>query len=333
MEEDDSDREVAIPILTRKPSTGALKPISLDDTEEGASKSASSDQDTEIDKKYELEKNRDDDLELRRDLMHVAIILIISGAVVALNLLGMLFAIPGLKSHLTRKIFTLEEIQKLAKTISNYAHQHIVRTLTVQILLGTWVQTFMIPGATILNMLAGNNFGMKMGLAATMFYNTLGSIFLYLISRSVGRRLVKRYMNDRMESFRLLVQTRTAGITTFNLIIYMTSLRIFPFTPNWFLNVALATLEIPLIVFIPSLIIGLLPYNYLAVSAGIILQDLSTVKVVNTSTSVQLGAVAALGLTLPSIMTRIRSCMVKESQPTVDYYWMQVRKAGQRDEK
>eukprot|EP00465_Bigelowiella_longifila_P009725 CAMPEP_0185274948 /NCGR_PEP_ID=MMETSP1359-20130426/52958_1 /TAXON_ID=552665 /ORGANISM="Bigelowiella longifila, Strain CCMP242" /LENGTH=138 /DNA_ID=CAMNT_0027868107 /DNA_START=101 /DNA_END=514 /DNA_ORIENTATION=- len=138
MEEDDSDREVAIPILTRKPSTGALKPISLDDTEEGASKSASSDQDTEIDKKYELEKNRDDDLELRRDLMHVAIILIISGAVVALNLLGMLFAIPGLKSHLTRKIFTLEEIQKLAKTISNYAHQHIVRTLTVQILLGTW---------------------------------------------------------------------------------------------------------------------------------------------------------------------------------------------------
>jgi len=340
------DTEPIGPVFPRKNSGNPLIPVSMEKLEEGckrpevcAAGAPKTIDEKDIENPDHCEKKADEDHELHRDLRHIAILLIISGAVVALNLLGMLFAIPGLKSHLTSRIFNFKEIQKFAKTLSNYAHQHVVRTLTVQILLGTWVQTFMIPGATVLNMLAGNNFGMKMGLATTMFYNSLGSIFLYLISRSVGKRIVKRYLNDRVESFRKLFQSRTEtgkirGVTALNLIIYMTSLRIFPFTPNWFLNVALASLEIPLTIFIPSLVIGLLPYNYLAVSAGIILQDLATVKIVNTATSVQLGAIAALGLTLPSIMRRIRTCFVKEVKgPTVDYYWMQVRKAGQRDEK
>mmetsp|Transcript_26136 Transcript_26136/g.48732 ORF Transcript_26136/g.48732 Transcript_26136/m.48732 type:complete len:197 (-) Transcript_26136:288-878(-) len=196
----------------------------------------------------------------------------------------------------------------------------------------------MIPGATVLNMLAGNNFGMWMGLATTMFYNSLGSIFLYLISRSVGRRIVKRYLHDRVESFRTLFQGRTGKdgkvIGTMSLVIYLTSLRIFPFTPNWFLNVSMASLEIPLTVFIPSMVVGLLPYNYLAVSAGLILQDLPSVKTVNANASVLLIAVAAVGLTIPSLLARLRACLYKEAQgPSVDYYWKQVRKAHQHDEK
>ncbi|GAB5353155.1 hypothetical protein AAMO2058_000013700 [Amorphochlora amoebiformis] len=337
----DDGRDVSIPILSRNQSKHNSPAVSGTEKEDSKSMTPLSVDDVENRSDDSQMKSRLDDSELKRDLVHIAFLLIISGGVVALNLLGMLTAIPGLNDHITFKIFTLKEMQKLARTLSAYASHHFVRTLTVQILLGTWVQTFMIPGATILNMLAGNNFGLWRGLAITSFYNTLGSILLYLISRSVGRRIVRRYLHDRVESFRKLFQSRVEGggsdrsFGTVSLIIYMTSLRILPFTPNWFLNVSQASLEIPLTVFVPSLVIGTLPYNYLAVSAGTILQDLSSVKIVNTATALQLGVVATLGLATPSLLRKLKNYFNKDTTngPTVGYYWMQVRKAGQRDEK
>merc|ERR1712146_247761 len=126
--------------------------------------------------------------------------------------------------------------------------------------------------------------------------------------------------------FREIFKNRTGGandgIGKLNLFIYLTSLRVFPFTPNWFLNVALASLDVPLSVFVPSLMVGILPYVYLQVQAGLLLHDLTSMKVVNASTSIQLGALAAVGLTLPSLVRRLNSCLSKETQtPTVDYYW------------
>jgi len=363
MEVDERDRDVVVPILARERSLPGRK-LAIASTpthhDKGAPKQGSRllllsgggggggggeplDEHLEDQSKKKKAK-KIEEAELHRDLLHIAILLVISGAVVALNLLGMLVTIPGIRGSITPQFFTIGEIQKLAVTLSTYTEQHFVRMLTVQVLLGTWVQTFIIPGATVLNILAGNNFGMAVGLATTMFCNTLGCTFLYLISRSVGRRIVKRYLHDRLEGFRKIVQSRTGaggggkedeGVSRLNLCIYLTSLRVFPFTPNWFLNVALASLEVPLSVFLPSLVLGLLPYNYLQVQAGLLLHDLTSIKVVDASVTVQLGAIATMGLTLPSIVRRVNGCLNKKEQaqtPTVDYYWKQAQK-GQRDEK
>lgn len=278
------------------------------------------------------DKSRLDEIDLRQDISNVGLMMLISGAVVSLNVFALLLHIPGLQGGLSWSMFSLKGMQNMSQILADYTTKHRTRVLTVLPMLGTWVQTFMIPGATILNMLSGNLFGMWMGLAVAMFYNTLGSIILYMLSRSMGRLIAKRYLNERIEKFRLMFQSSDS---LFINIIYLTSLRIFPFTPNWFLNVSAAMLDIPWAVFVPSLIIGLLPYNFIAVRAGLMFRDLSSSKIIDTNTAMQLGALAAVGLTLPSIISRVQKWFSKENPavPTVEYYWMQVRKAGMsRDE-
>jgi uncharacterized membrane protein YdjX (TVP38/TMEM64 family) len=55
-------------------------------------------------------------------------------------------------------------------------------------------------------------------------------------------------------------------------------MRLVPFTPNWFLNLAAPHVNIPLAVFAPSVFIGLMPYNFLCVQAGGLLSELNSMN-------------------------------------------------------
>jgi uncharacterized membrane protein YdjX (TVP38/TMEM64 family) len=81
-------------------------------------------------------------------------------------------------------------------------------------------------------------------------------------------------------------------------------LRVFPFTPNWFLNLASPWLQVPLYMFSPSVLLGLMPYNFITVQAGAMLSTLkSTSDMLDPKTICSL-VLLALGMLVPMLLKR-----------------------------
>lgn len=86
---------------------------------------------------------------------------------------------------------------------------------------------------------------------------------------------------------------------------YMTFLRIFPFTPNWFMNVASPLLGIPVWQFAPAVAVGLTPYNFLSCQAGLVLSMLrSKNDIMDPRVTGVLAAIAVAGMVTPTIVKR-----------------------------
>ncbi|XP_063863961.1 transmembrane protein 41A-like isoform X9 [Scylla paramamosain] len=66
------------------------------------------------------------------------------------------------------------------------------------------------------------------------------------------------------------------------LFLFLVSLRVFPMTPNWLLNVIAPYVSVPLPMFFLSVLFGLLPYNFLCVQAGEVLSDMQSMDDVFT---------------------------------------------------
>ncbi|RHY30488.1 hypothetical protein DYB32_004280 [Aphanomyces invadans] len=90
-------------------------------------------------------------------------------------------------------------------------------------------------------------------------------------------------------------------------------LRIFPFSPNWLLNMASPYLNIPLFLFAPSVFFGLMPYNYVTVKAGSMLSNLQGIRdIFDLQTVLGFLTLAALML-VPAVVKRA-NCAAKKSQ-------------------
>ncbi|XP_070365381.1 transmembrane protein 41A isoform X3 [Equus asinus] len=61
-----------------------------------------------------------------------------------------------------------------------------------------------------------------------------------------------------------------------SLFFFLLFLRLFPMTPNWFLNLSAPILNIPVVQFFFSVLIGLIPYNFICVQTGSILSTLTS---------------------------------------------------------
>jgi len=75
----------------------------------------------------------------------------------------------------------------------------------------------------------------------------------------VGCVQVRHFLADRMVAFRTTVNANRTQLTLF-----MIFARVFPFTPNWFINVASPQLHIPVWQFAVGVGVGLIPYNFLS---------------------------------------------------------------------
>ncbi len=170
-----------------------------------------------------------------------------------------------------------------------------------------YVQTFAIPGTCFFNLTGAALFSLSLGFPLCLLYNTIGSCLLYLISRYLGGDLVDRFLSSRIEKFRTLLAEKQQT-DKWSLFFYMVSVRVFPFTPHWVVNVSSAQLNIPLPLFAASIFIGLAPYNFLACQAGLILKELnSTRDIMNTKVTSILIAIACLLFIVPTLYSKCRS--------------------------
>ncbi|KAF2981782.1 hypothetical protein EK904_014125 [Melospiza melodia maxima] len=90
-----------------------------------------------------------------------------------------------------------------------------------------------------------------MGLVLCSVLTSVGATFCYLLSAAFGKQLIVYFFPEKVALLQGKVEENRSCLFFFLLF-----LRLFPMTPNWFLNLSAPILNIPLSQFFLSVLIG-----------------------------------------------------------------------------
>ncbi|KFO98725.1 Transmembrane protein 41A, partial [Calypte anna] len=125
------------------------------------------------------------------------------------------------------------------------------------------------------NVLAGALFGPWTGLVLCSVLTSVGATLCYLLSHAFGKQFIVHYFPDKVAVLQKKVEENRSCLFFFLLF-----LRLFPMTPNWFLNLSAPILNIPVSQFFFSVLIGLTPYNFICVQTGSILSQITSLDAI-----------------------------------------------------
>ncbi|NWV86089.1 TM41A protein, partial [Dasyornis broadbenti] len=219
------------------------------------------------------------------------LLLVFAAATTALWLLSVRLS-AGQTRRALRFPADLEELRDLAEALRDYERQH--RGAALALFCGAYLykQSFAIPGSSLLNVLAGALFGPWTGLVLCSVLTSVGATFCYLLSAAFGKQLVVHFFPEKVALLQGKVEENRSCLFFFLLF-----LRLFPMTPNWFLNLSAPILNIPVSQFFLSVLIGLTPYNFICVQTGSILSQITSLDAIfswDTLLKLLVMAVAAL---------------------------------------
>lgn len=133
------------------------------------------------------------------------------------------------------------------------------------------LQTFAIPGSIFLSILSGFLFRFPIALLLVCTCSAVGATLCYLLSSLLGRRLLYRYFPDKAKEWTMVVDKHRH-----NLLNYMLFLRMTPFLPNWFINLASPVIGVPMTPFTVGTFFGVAPPSFVAIQAGQTLHKLTS---------------------------------------------------------
>ncbi|KAI9217371.1 snare associated Golgi protein-domain-containing protein, partial [Blastocladiella britannica] len=190
------------------------------------------------------------------------------------------------------------DVRHLAARLRLYSDAHRERVGLLFAAFFLFKQTFSIPGTLALNLIAGSLYGTA-GSVAVILLTGIGASLCYLLSKVFAAPLIRRSWITARPHGRLARLARRvrresrAGTLAY----YLLFLRLFPFTPNWLLNLAAPVVGVPLMPFFASAVAGLAPYNIVTTQAGALLATVhSFADVLQPATIAKLAAVAAASL-------------------------------------
>uniref|UniRef100_G3MRJ6 VTT domain-containing protein n=2 Tax=Amblyomma TaxID=6942 RepID=G3MRJ6_AMBMU len=192
-----------------------------------------------------------------------------------------------------------QELKELAALLISYNEQHAAHVFVLFSSAYLYKQTFAIPGSVFLNVLAGALFGLWKSFLLTCLLSGMGASQCYLLSKFCGQKYVTRFFPDKVQ----LLQDKVKENRD-RLLYWLLFLRLFPMTPNWFLNIASPVVGVPLHLFFTSVFIGLMPYNFICVQTGCILSELKSMNDILTWTTMAKMAVIASAALLPSFLVK-----------------------------
>ncbi|KAM9305624.1 transmembrane protein 41A [Gastrophryne carolinensis] len=229
--------------------------------------------------------------------------LVFGGASLYLYVLSTLLR-PGLGQEAERSLVfpsDLDELRELADFLQDYRREHERYVTLLFCSAYLYKQAFAIPGSSFLNLLAGALFGPWLGLFLCCVLTSLGATFCYLLSHLFGKQIVVRYFPEKVSMLQRKIEENRSSLFFFLLF-----LRLFPMTPNWFLNLSSPILNIPVGQFFFSVLIGLLPYNFICVQTGSMLAKIKSLDdMFSWSTLLKLLAIAVAALIPGTIVKRV----------------------------
>ncbi|XP_031563617.1 transmembrane protein 41A-like [Actinia tenebrosa] len=196
---------------------------------------------------------------------------------------------------------SLEELKTLTAVLKQYKKDHLGYVGLLFCSAYLYKQSFAIPGSVFMNLLAGALFGVWIAFPLACVLTACGATCCYLLSKMFGKTLLLQYFPEKIALLQEKVHQNSDGLFFFLLF-----LRLFPMSPNWFLNMASPILDIPLVQFFFSVLLGLMPYNFLCCQTGCLLSQLSSISdIFSFSIMVKLATMALIAVVPAFIIKRI----------------------------
>lgn len=164
---------------------------------------------------------------------------------------------------------TIEEAKGLGRVLSHYKDRHIFTVFFGVVVVYIMLQSFAVPGSIFLTILSGYLFNFFVALLLVCFCSATGASVCYLLSYLFGRDLVIRNFPERIKKWQDDIAKHRS-----NLLSYIIFLRVTPFLPNWFINIASPVLNVPIVHFYVGTFLGVAPPSFLYIQAGSTLEQM-----------------------------------------------------------
>jgi len=246
--------------------------------------------------------NNTTDASPRKELRtRTAVLLILSVFLVSLGTLTLVYlTFPDVGSADKKFLkfpHDLDDAKALGALLSRYTDQYFAQVYGGFLCIYIFLQTFAIPGSIFLSIISGFLFPFPLALFSVCFCSATGASFCYLLSYLVGRRIVRKYLPERAESWSRKVDKQRS-----NLLSYIIFLRITPFLPNWFINIVSPVIDVPLVPFWFGSFFGVAPPSFVFIQAGTTLQQMTSTMDPITPESVSLLVLFALLSLVPVLL-------------------------------
>lgn len=168
----------------------------------------------------------------------------------------MLFNHYGLWSYLS-----LDGFNHYHQQILEFEQKHVMGFTVIYVISYIILIACCIPGTILFDLLAGFIYGTVLGTPIVLVSYLSGAVLNFILVRT----LFKDVLHQKFSHLRHIV-LRDGGRkrTAYNLI----GLRFIPIIPFWLLNILAAILDIPLITFITTTFIGIIPTSVIYVMIG-----------------------------------------------------------------
>ncbi|VDL83506.1 unnamed protein product [Nippostrongylus brasiliensis] len=196
----------------------------------------------------------------------------------------------------------LDDAKSLGRVLLHYRDQHLLTVFFGVVVVYVMLQSFAVPGSIFLTILSGYLFNFFVALLLVCTCSATGASICYLLSYMFGRDLVQRKFPDRVRKWQEELAKHRE-----NMLSYIIFLRVTPFLPNWFINIASPVLNVPIGVFFLGTFLGVAPPSFLYIQAGSTLEQMVHTNVAWNLNSVLLLTFFAVLSLVPVLYKRFKT--------------------------
>lgn len=184
------------------------------------------------------------------------------------------------------RFLNLEALKANRQSLLAYYQSHKLPTVAAFMAIYILQTALSLPGAAILSLAAGAIFGSALGTVYAVSAATIGATLAFLVTRYLLRDAIIRRFGANLEGVNRELEARG-----FN---YLLFLRLVPLFPFFLVNLAAGLTRLPLRVFVPGTLIGIIPGGFVFVNAGASLAAIDSMR--DVASPRVLGSFALLGL-------------------------------------
>jgi uncharacterized membrane protein YdjX (TVP38/TMEM64 family) len=165
---------------------------------------------------------------------------------------------------------SLAALQHYQAQFSAWHHQHPLQTAFVFFVIYVLVTTLSIPGATLLTLLAGSQFGLIQGTILVALAATCGATLAMLTSRYLLRHWVQQRFSAPMSAINRGMEREG--------LYYLFALRLTPVFPFFLINLLMGLTSVKTLRYFAVSLVGMLPAIVVYLNAGRELSQLRTLS-------------------------------------------------------
>lgn len=173
---------------------------------------------------------------------------------------------------------TFEELRESRHEFSAYVDMHPVLSIIVFSLIYIVAVALSVPLATPLSILSGFLFGTVVGTLVVVFSATVGATAIFLLARYFFRDFFEEKFKARIDA--LKVESMVNGFRDILI------LRLIPAVPFALINVAAGFTRVRLREYVLATFLGIMPFSFVYVHAGMRLSEVSSLKDIASSETV-----------------------------------------------